>query len=62
MPGIRKDEGEKDVTEEEDEVRRFEHEVMRAILTEPFQQMGRSWDCSQMEDELEEKYAMDWHG
>ena len=31
------------------------------VAKEPFfQQVGQSWVCSQMEDELDERHAMDW--
>ena len=30
------------------------------VADEPFQHLGQSWDCSQMEDELEERDATDW--
>ena len=30
------------------------------FAAEPFQHLGQSWDCSQIEDELGERDAMDW--
>ena len=30
------------------------------VAKEPFQQVGQNWDCSQRDDELVERDAMDW--
>ena len=49
-----------DVATVVEERRNTERSCGGDVAEEPFQCVGPSWDCSQMEDESEERDAMDW--
>ena len=45
---------------EGEEVGDVERGSSSVLAEEPFQHVKQSWDCSQVENEPEERYAMDW--
>ena len=49
-----------DLAETKEETCDVETKSSGGLAEEPFQHVGPSWDCSQVENELEERDAMDW--